>query len=194
MSHLARGIRTRSQSFSSSRWSFHTAVAIVGVVLMGGTAAGTEGINGNANDPARGEIAQARQVCETVVRVRPGEAHFDACVSSLTDSLNDARRDRAVMRARNDCFARGLGPNSPDLNLCLLQAANARSPNAQNAMAGARQDAEAPESYVPTSFDAVFHREQQACVRLGFDPAFGAFSNCVANLQAKLQRLDSPDN
>jgi hypothetical protein len=44
------------------------------------------------------------------------------------------------------------------------------------------------------SFDTVLRREQHACARLGFDPAFGAFANCVADLQGALQRTDFPSD
>ena len=155
MSYLTRILRASSKSTALGRRPLHTAVVIAGAMLMASTAADAGGTYGNANSPARDGLVQVQQVCQAVVRLRPGEAHFDACVSSLADSLNEARRDRIAVQ--------------PVVN------------------------AEGPESYVGTSFDAVHHREQQACVRLGFDPAFGIFSNCVADLQFALQRLDVPE-
>jgi hypothetical protein len=192
MSYLTRILRTRSQYTALGQSTFHASALIVGAILMAGTAAQAQSVYGNANDPAMGEIAEARQVCETVVRVRPGGALFNSCVSSLEGSLQDARRDRAVMQARNDCFARGLRPGSAELNLCLLQAADSSSPNKQSAMTGASEYAGVPRSYIPNSFDAVFQREEEACARLGFDPAFAPFSNCVAKLQATQQPADLP--
>src|ERR1700691_2371608 len=98
MSYLTRILRSASQSTAHSRPSLHTAVAIAGAMLMASTAANAQGAYGNANGPARDGLVQVRQVCETIVRLRPGEAHFDACVSSLADSLNEARRDRVVVQ------------------------------------------------------------------------------------------------
>jgi hypothetical protein len=156
MSYRTRILRTDSQSTAPGRRALHTAVVIAGAMLMASTAANAQGAYGNANYPARDGFGHVRQICETVVRLRPGEAHFDACVSSLVESIQSTRPDHRVMQ----------------------QVVNA----------------EVPEPYVGTSFDAVHYREQQACARLGFDPAFGAFSNCVANLQANVERLDFPNN
>jgi hypothetical protein len=156
MSFLTRFLRIRSQSGRSSLQSLHTTGAIAGAMLVAATAASAQGANGNANYPARDELAQAQQVCETVIHFRPGEARFDACVSSLVVSLSSVNRDHAAIQAIGN--------------------------------------AEDPETYVGTSFDAVFHREQQACAHLGFDPAFSAFTNCVGNLQANLEWLDFPNS
>jgi hypothetical protein len=49
-------------------------------------------------------------------------------------------------------------------------------------------------SNFPASFDAVLRKEQQACARVGLDPAFAAFESCVADLQDALQRIDLPEN
>jgi hypothetical protein len=126
---------------------------MAGAVLITG-AADAHGMY--ADGPVRDQLAHIRQVCETVVRLRPGEAHFDACVASLSGSLFDARRAQRPMEPAGDV--------------------------------------QAPYAAVGSSFDAVRHREEQACVRAGLVPSSGAFPDCVANLQAVLQWLDFPDN
>ena len=156
MPYLTRILRTSSQSTAFGRRSLHTGVAIAGAMEMASTAANAWGTYGNANGPARDGLAQVQQVCETVVRLRPGEVHFDACVSSLAGSLRDMKPEHGAMPAI--------------------------------------EVAETPESYAGTSFTAVRHREEQACARVGFNPAFGAFSSCVADLQASLQWYDTPNN
>ncbi len=49
-------------------------------------------IPANATDPG----TRVRQICETVLRVSPGEAAFEACVGGLTDSLSVGSRDPAA--------------------------------------------------------------------------------------------------
>ena len=46
----------------------------------------------NASDQG----GRVRQICETVLRVNPGEAVFDACVGGLEDSLMVGRHDPAA--------------------------------------------------------------------------------------------------
>jgi len=188
-------IRTKSASSGSRSLRYKATAAIFGVLALTGVAANAQAMSNISDNPTSGQLARARQICENIIRVQPGEEHFAGCVSSLTGSLQSAGRIHAVVLARNACFAKGLKADSTDLSLCLLQADDA-SPAAEAAnppgMAntieiGMKQYSEAG---VSTSFDAVFHREQQACAQLGLDPAFGTFDSCVASLQGTLQRTD----
>ena len=142
----------------------------------------------------------ARQVCQSVIRVRPGAGAFDGCVLSLADTLRSIGRDRTVAEARDACFARDLKPGSTDLDLCLLRAKDAKAgsddvklPDAASAMSEIADDPQSSESYFVVSSRTKTRREQQACALLGLDPAFDAFANCVANLQGALQAIDAPD-
>src|ERR1700749_4678848 len=40
--------------------------------------------------------AHVRHICETILRVSPGEADFDGCVSGLVDALAVGRHDRGT--------------------------------------------------------------------------------------------------
>src|ERR1700733_1361988 len=120
--------RTKSQSSAT----LLSKAAIAGVLALTGVAANAQGMSNTADNPTSGQLAQARQICENVVRVQPGEERFAGCVSSLTGSLQSAGHIRAVAQARNACFAEGLKPDSADLSLCLLQADGA-SPAAETA-------------------------------------------------------------
>jgi hypothetical protein len=140
----------------------------------------------------------AGQICQSVVRVQPGESEFEGCVSSLASSMESVSRNRAVARARDACFAQRPAPGSTILNLCLLRAADTKPdptavelPDIASATAGVANDPQFTKSYFAVTPDAKFRREQQACARLGFDPAFGTFANCVADLQSTLQGIDT---
>ncbi len=140
----------------------------------------------------------AGQICQSVIRVQPGESEFEGCVSSLANSMESVSRNRAVAQARDACFAQRLTPGSAVLNLCLLRAADTKLdpatielPDIASATAGIADDPQFTKSYFAVTPDAKFRREQQACARLGFDPAFGAFANCVADLQSTLQGIDT---
>jgi hypothetical protein len=201
MRHLTRNIRTSAKSNASDRTPLLNAAAIVGVLVLATIAARADAASDNPGNLHSDQFAQARATCETVIRVQPGDEHFRGCVSSLVGSLENVSREHAVVRARNNCFAQGLKPGSSDLAVCLLQAADATpSSDMMNATVQVSRLIDIGEG--PTSagsdFSASFHtvlqREQQACARLGFDPAFGAFANCVADLQDVLQRTDFSAN
>ena len=180
MTHLAYIART------------HAAAALIGTIAI------TSMIVPAQASGKKGTERLARQVCQSVIRVQPGESHFDGCVSSLADSLENVSRARTVTQARDACFAQK--PNSVNLNLCLLKAADTRPdpdaielPDTASVLAGIADDPQSSKSYFAATPDTKFRREQQACARLGFDPAFGAFANCVANLQSTLQAADAPE-
>jgi hypothetical protein len=198
MRPLTRTIRTSAKSNASNRAPLRKTAAIMGVLVLASIAARADAAPDNMPSD---QLAQAQETCETVILVQPGDEHFRGCVSSLMGSLENASREHAVVRARNNCFAQGLKPRSSDLSLCLLQAADSVSrsdvtdqPHQLNMVTGKKEDQASSRYALFASFDTVFERERQACARLGFDPAFGAFANCVADLQGTVQRIEMPTN
>jgi hypothetical protein len=146
------------------------------------------------------QIAYVRELCSEIIGFHPGEEHFKGCASSLADSLRSAGHEHAIVQARSQCFAQGLNPGSSDLALCLLRAANAHPvpgawtpPDDLNPIDNKYDRALSAQDFTP-SLGSISDREQQACARLGFDPAFGDFANCVANLQSEVQNIDMPSN
>ena len=183
MNHIAQNARARA-----------LAALLVTVVVAGLTApAGASSKTGGDE--------RARQICQTVIRVQPGDSHFGECVSVLSDSLENIRRSRAVAQERDACFARDdLKAGSPEQNLCLLRAADAKPdaafvdlPGSASLATALPDDPQSAKSYLAASFDTVLRRERQACALVGLDPAFGAFANCVANLQSTLQAANYSD-
>lgn len=143
-----------------------------------------------------GAEESAQQICQMVIGVRPGEYHFNDCVSSLSDSLESARLARAVAKARNACFAKGLEVGSAALSSCLLQSENAKpaafadQPGSTSLVVGLTSDLQTSEPYARASFDTVLRRERQACALTGFDPVSSGFADCVSNLQSTLQAIN----
>ncbi len=136
--------------------------------------------------------AMAAQICQSVIRVQRGESEFEGCVSSLATSLQNVSRTRTATQARDACFARNSGSGGTALNLCLLEAAAPRSdveaiPDAASVLGGVADDPLFARSWFAVTPDTKFRREQQACARLGFDPALHAFAQCVADLASTLQ-------
>ena len=146
------------------------------------------------------QIAYAHDLCTKVIGVHPGEEHYNSCVSSLADSIQSSSREHAVTQARSQCFAQGLEPGSADLALCLLKATNANPgpgawtrPDDVDAVDRMNGRTMSARGFNPTR-GTISDREQQACARLGFDPAFADFANCVTKLQNAVQNIDTPSN
>ena len=190
-------LAVRERSNGSPVWT--KAVLAAALMLLGGAQASVAGSIAAAI-PAPAQVAQARTLCGDIVGVHPGDTHFNGCVASLAASLQSAHQEHAILQARSMCFARGLKAGSSDLTLCLLRAAK-ESPDpaavdtSEEPTVSAEKEAQSASSYtLISSLGTVSDREQQACARTGFDPAFGAFANCIADLQSALQNTDMPAN
>jgi hypothetical protein len=134
-------------------------------------------------------------ICTNIVRVRPGEAHYEACAQSLSDTLSHADSRAAFTEARSACLQRGYAPATPTLAVCSLDAADTSS--ATNADLPPDRTVAPPggtRSYFAVSPGTAFRREQLACAELGLDPTGGAFSGCAADLHAALAAADNPMN
>ena len=132
------------------------------------------------------------RICQSTLGVEPGEAHYVGCVESLSASLNDLGRGRALARARGGCIDEGLRPDTPALAQCVLRGSDAAVMSARTV--SQTNEAGAPRSYFYTSPREVYRREQLSCARLGLDPTSRAFGGCVASLQSALFAADNPMN
>jgi hypothetical protein len=171
----------------------HAAAALIGAVAIVTTTALASAIDRTGSERLAG------QICRSVIRLQPGESEFDACVSSLADWVERAQTGRAVALARETCFDQGLKPASADLSLCLLRAADTKPVAGfleplNTASAVSAEGPRSDQAYFDVSRDIKFRREQEACARLGLDPAFSAFASCVAGLQSSLQGIDMEGN
>jgi hypothetical protein len=198
MFHSSRTVRAATKSELSKAWPLRTNTNILTALVLASSINAGMASSDTAHDRSANQIAYARDLCTGVIGFYPGEEHFNGCVSSLADSIQNANRGHAIVQARTQCFAQGFNPGSSDLALCLLRADNA------NPVAGAwtppddlngidNKDDRAMFAFT-SSLGTISDREQQACARLGFDPAFGDFAICIANLQSVVQNVDVPSN
>jgi hypothetical protein len=192
--------RVRSELARGDSRSLHrnVTIALIGALAFTGLTTYAQAKSDAAINPVS---SQSGQICQAIIGVQPTDYHFAGCVASLNGSLQSSRHDDAVARAQSDCFKQGLKPHSADLSLCLLKADDTnsstdmdRSSDESGIAASGLSYPEAVGSYTSVSFDAVFHREKEACARLGIDPDSGAFVGCVSSLQDQLQKLDSPSS
>jgi hypothetical protein len=151
------------------------------------------------NLPAE-QVARIGAICQSVIGVQPGEAHYVGCVVSLTGSLNRLGGGHALAQAREGCLRQGLRPGTPALSECVLrsdQATPLPASVASTEMAAASKvgdlgEATAAKSYFYASPRDVRRRVEMSCAQLGFDPESDAFARCAASLRASLFAADNP--
>jgi len=200
MFHIPCTPQTRAKHEIPNVSSLWTKATLAAALMLLGSARAGMADSGATDTSAPRQIARARTLCSGIVGVDPGDSRFSGCVASLAASLQSARQEHAIIQARGMCFVQGLKPGSSDLALCLLQAAKtspvpgAADPSDELAASAKKGDQTASSYTLTSSLGTVSDREQQACARTGFDPAFGAFANCIADLQSALQNIDMPTN
>jgi hypothetical protein len=195
--------------------------ALAGACIVG---CATAAANDPQNPAAGGRVAA---ICQNVLGLSPSErltggnwmgndkldywtSHYRGCLVSLSDSQRGARDTAVVQQAEDRCRAKGLQAGSPDLALCVLQAANDHpdpAPAQRTATTEANATSQAtttegasaqptatPGSFYFASASEIARREQVACAALGLSPAQGEFKGCVQQLRATFYAIDHPIN
>jgi hypothetical protein len=141
------------------------------------------------------QVSNAGQICQSIMRLEPFEAHYQGCLASLMDSAKALNQGRALQHARADCLEKGLRSGEPGFAECELQSTDVHRAQGGETWpvsgVGIREPS-GSKSYFYASPRDVFQREQMSCARLGFDPADGAFGSCVASLQSSMFEADHP--
>jgi hypothetical protein len=186
------------------------ASAAIAVLSTSACAAATPAFNPDGLQDA--QLSGVAQVCQNVMGLSPSErlvggewlgdsrldywtSRYRGCVTSLSDSVQNAVESQAKANADRDCRAKGYATGSPDLALCVLQSAR-ETRSADTAQVGSQQTA-AP---LPTASGSLFYasaherrqREELACAAVGIEPTSDAFKGCVNDLQNTFHAIDTP--
>jgi len=122
----------------------------------------------------------------------PGVNHFQACVASLSDSLNATAKAEAANQAQRDCDARGLQPATAEHAQCMLQAMQSRPVILTATAVTTPQTKPGPVSnFFLDSPRQTRRKTQVACAQLGLDPPDGAFARCVKRMQDNFFAIDN---
>ncbi len=116
-----------------------------------------------------------------------------SCVQSLSDSLMVQTRGRALQVARSQCLRQGAGAGEARLSECEVRATSSdvtRVSEMASPAIDAAKSTQSVKSYFYVSSGEIRRREELACAQLGFDPSFGGFGTCVANLSSALFSAD----
>jgi hypothetical protein len=188
-----------------------SALAVLGFAAC---AAATPAFNPDALQET--QLSQVAQVCQNVMGLSPSErliggywqgdsrldywtSRYRGCVTSLSDSVQNADDSQVKQQADRACRAKGYAEGSPDLALCVLQTArqNQVPENAQQTLVS-QQGAEPLPTATGSLFYASAHerrrREEQACAAVGIEPTGDAFKACVNDLQRTFHAIDTPIN
>jgi hypothetical protein len=196
-------------------WGKMWAAAVCAVAFASATACASTGPY-NPDSLGSDQVAQVAEICQTVMGLKPsdppvagdyrgsphlepGISHYQACIASLSDSLQDVNDAHVVSQADADCRAKGLKSDSADLAECVLNSVETK-PNLVatkvSTVASSPNSAKAMPVSVGNFYLASPHetrrREELACARLGFEPPKGAFASCVKLLDDNFYAIDNP--
>lgn len=171
---------------SNARTLLAAATAAIALGAAGYALAGPSDAAASGDAPAA-----VGEICRSTLGVTPGEAHYDACVDSLSATARNLGRGRGLVSAREACLQRGLSPDTPALSQCVL--ANRRADAAPTGVSETAYAGTAPSLFYASPSET-HRREESSCAAMGLDPTTGAFVRCVANLQASLFAADHPMN
>ncbi len=155
------------------------------------------------------QTARIQDICSDTMRLRPGEVHFDACVSALSDSFALRLGVHTIKANRASCEQIGLQPDTTEFDVCVAKLENRQDSATRNTVqavsAVARgeilpaepvsaEGAGAPASDAHSPPVTRFARARLSCAELGLDPQSSAFGVCAANLDSALFALDHEPN
>jgi hypothetical protein len=179
VSHISCNTRGRAAASPCqvARLGRKSAAIMAGAIALASVAVYARAGAANPDNPAADPVVGVGEICQTTIRLQPGDAQYESCVLSLADSLRSLAGDHALREAQISCLDKG---STPDSGL-----AECASPSTD-------ADPRSSKSYFYVSQRVVSGREQLSCVRLGLKPGDSAFANCVANLDGRLFAADNP--
>jgi hypothetical protein len=141
------------------------------------------------------QTALIQATCTTVDRLHQGQAQWDGCVASLSETAMHENRDSQLDQAYRACAKDGLKANTAELSTCVLDRKNAAASRSVIAadIAYVKPADSDPSSYFSASFDTRRHREEYSCALMGLQPGSGSFGSCVANLDSTLFNIGNPN-
>jgi hypothetical protein len=162
------------------------------------------------------QAARIADICRTTVGLNPKESpvlgvylgsphldpevsHYQACVAGLSDSVQAATEGQIAVQADQTCRSKGFDAASAGLAECVLQSLRTM-PAASTDQAIQKGAALVSQSDAPPVTQNFFYaspretrrREELACARLGLEPPYGAFANCVKLLNDNFYAIDNP--
>lgn len=187
------------------------AVSVAAAAVFGVSACAATSAAFNPDGLAQSQLSRVSDVCQQVMGLSPSErlvggqwlgdsrldywtSRYRGCVTSLSDSLQNAAENLAKETADQTCRAKGYATGSPDLALCVLQESRvARG-------AGTAQAAPQVTGPLPAAHGSLFYasagerrrREELACAAMGIEPTADAFKACVNDLQNTFHAIDTP--
>ena|SRR5665213_1147526 len=147
------------------------------------------------------QTAAIQATCTKVMRLHKGQSEFEACVSSLSDSVAYQVRADVATVAYRECAQAGLKRDTTEFSRCVLDHENAQrdaGPPPQgaatklNAAYVTPADTD-PRDYFGTSNALRHRREQYSCAQLGLEPDTSAFQSCVANVDMEIFATEHPN-
>ncbi|MBN9588053.1 MAG: hypothetical protein J0G99_03505 [Alphaproteobacteria bacterium] len=138
--------------------------------------------------------------CAKVMRLDPGEAEYEGCVSDLSDVVVAQLQYAREIRAYRTCGESGLKRHTAEFSRCVLKQEDdqqAARPNGSGTalqfnVADVKSADDNPRDYYTANFDLRRRREEYACAQTGLEPGSEAFATCANNLDVDLFNIAHP--
>ncbi|HXS07708.1 MAG TPA: hypothetical protein VN723_13035 [Rhizomicrobium sp.] len=160
----------------------------------------TMGCASAAPEPTTQQAAAIDAICDKVMKLWPG-AQFQACQSSLADTVTAMVQADYTAAAYKACGQSGQELNRTELARCILDhretAINIGSPPAGSvsklSAATIEPVASDRDFYMDGSIPVRRRRERYACAELGLAPGVGLFGACTDELETQIYFVDHPN-
>jgi hypothetical protein len=147
------------------------------------------------------QTAAINAMCDKVMKLWPG-AEFEACASSLSDTLASMEEADYTNVSRRACLQAGIAGGTPQFSRCILDRQSAeKSSGVLPTGIASKLDAAMikpvdsdRDYYMDSSIPVRRRRERYACAELGLNTDTGAFEACTDELETQIYFVDHPNS
>jgi len=164
----------------------------------------------NPSELPTGQLGQVADICQSTMGLSPsepprpvwgaaanpdltgGETYYQGCVASLSYYRQAVNQGREAMDAQRTCRAQGDGADASRLAECVLRTERTSPPRYAAAEPTSFSNPVRPGSYYDASHADQSRRIEMACARMGLNPAYPAFTDCMKNMKDTFYSIDNP--
>ena len=186
------------------------ATGVVAAISMIGVAGCAAAQPYNPSSLPSGQLDQVAGICQSTMGLSPsepprpvwgaavnpdlsgGENYYQGCLATLSYYRQAVNQGRAAMDAERTCRSQGQASDASAFAECVLQTERTAGPRDQAAEPVSFSSPVRPGSYYDASRTDQNRRIETACARMGLNPAYPAFSDCIKNMKDTFFSIDNP--
>lgn len=156
--------------------------------------------------PAPQQVFLVHATCQEVMGLAEGQAEFDGCVDTPSQTLAFKVRDELALKGYGDCEHAGLLRDTLGLSDCILGRQNAYADQLKQEIQSAGTgplpirlaydsdgSKDAGASFFESGFAECHRMEEYSCAQLSLEPRSSSFTRCVADLDRTILNREDRD-